>query len=179
MIMRGKWEKALARIVESPDAPAGATEPTFYPGHGREYHDYLVEVGSPNGQMVRARVGLTSTFVHAVGEPMAVEVNFKTGEVRLDLPRMSELMLQQANSRRTAAWLERQAPAGGIAQSGAVGPLLGAFDPVPPSPARGGADADDRGTAAERLARLRQLHDNALLTEAEYQARREQIISEI
>gem|GEM_PF-4802942 len=65
-------------------------------------------------------------------------------------------------------------------QSGVAGPLLGAFDPAPPSPSRGGADADGQGgTAQERLARLQQLHDNALLTEAEYQAKRKQMISEI
>lgn len=141
MSMRGKWEKVLARIVESADASAGATKPALSPGHGRENHDYVVEVGLPGGQALRATVGLVSMFVHAVGEPMAVEVNLKTGEIRLDLPGMSELIRQQAQSLRTEAWLARQDQAGVSADSGAAGPLLGAVDPSPPPPAPGTAGA--------------------------------------
>lgn len=91
--MRDKWVAALATIIESPEAPPGATGPTF--GHAREYHDYLVEAQAPNGQALRAHVGMQSLFIHAVGEPLPVEVNFKTGQVRIDKPRMAEMIKQQ------------------------------------------------------------------------------------
>jgi len=175
MVMHGKWKKALARIVESPDAPAGATEPTW--GHAREFHEYLVEV-STSRQTIQGTVGMTSLFIHAVGEPMAVEVNLKTGEVRIDKLRMSEMLSQQAQSLRTDAWMARQAQAGGGAQGGVAGPSLGASGPAPTSPSPGRA-GDPSGSAEERLARLQQLHDKGLLTESEYQAKREQIIGEI
>jgi hypothetical protein len=165
MVVLGKWVKASATIIESPDAPAGATEPTF--GRTREYHEYMVETLGPKGQPFRGYVGMKSAFIHAVGEPMAVEVNVKTGQIRLDPQGMSAIIRQQAESRRGSAWLASQARAG-AADDGAVGPVPGAA----------GA-ADGSASAENRLATLKQLHDKGMLTEAEYQAKREQIIGEI
>ena len=152
--MRGKWAKALATIVESPDAPAGATESAFSPGRGLDFHQYLVEVTGPGGQVVRGVIGLVSLFVRAVGEPMAVEVNFKTGELRLDRTGMALILRQQAASHREAALL--------------------AIEPDDAAP--GGHQA---GSAEERLTRLADLRDKGLLTDTEYQARRDRIIGEL
>jgi hypothetical protein len=103
--MRGRMHKAVGRIVESPSTPAGATGPTM--GHGRETRYYTVEVVSPNGQPVRGSVGLTSLFIHAVGEPMAVQVNFRTGEMILDDQAEALLLREQATSMRTENALNR------------------------------------------------------------------------
>jgi len=152
--MHGKWVKALATIVESPDAPAGATEPASSPGHGLDFHQYLVEVTGPGGQVVRGPIGLVSLFVRAVGEPIAVEVNFKAGELRLDRTRMAGILRQQAGSRRSAA-LPGTEPGGGMP---------------------GGRQA---GSAEERLARLQDLRGKGLLDDAEYRAQRERILGEL
>jgi hypothetical protein len=108
--MRDKWEKARGTIVESPDAPPGATGPTYSVGL-RSSHDYVVEVAAPRGQMLRAVVSMTSKFIHAVGEPMAVEVNVKTGEVRLDAERMSLILHAQAQEHALNLRLAREAQA--------------------------------------------------------------------
>ncbi len=99
--MRGKWEKARGKVVESPDAVVGAAWPTF--SGTRAAHPYVVELASPTGQVLRARVELAGIFVRAVGDPLAVEVNFKTGEVRIDRPGMAELLREQAAAEHAAA----------------------------------------------------------------------------
>ena len=96
--------------------------------------------------MVRATVGMVGFFVHAVGEPMAVEVNFKSGEVRLDRQAEAEILRQQAETMRVEASMAL--PASAVTSRSA---------PV------GGA-----GTAEDRLAQLKQLHDKGILTESEY-----------
>lgn len=96
--MRGKWEEVRGTIVESADAPPGATKSTM--GRSRENHDYVVEVRDRKGEVLRATVGMIGIFVHAVGEPMAVEVNFKTGEIRLDRQGEAEILRQQAQTMR-------------------------------------------------------------------------------
>jgi hypothetical protein len=54
--------------------------------------------GLPRGQ--EQTVGMVSMFVHAVGEPMAVEVNFKTGEMMVDKQAEAEILRRQAQSYR-------------------------------------------------------------------------------
>ena len=152
--MHGRWARALARIVESPDAPADATGPALSPGRGLDFHQYLVEVTGPGGQVVRGTIGLVSLFVRAVGEPIAVEVNFKAGELRLDRTRMAEMLRLEAISHRTAASL--------AAESGGGTP--------------GGHQA---GSTEERLVRLQDLRDKGLLDDAEYRAQRERILDEL
>lgn len=153
--MRGKWEKVRGTIVESPDAPPGATKSTM--ALSRENHDYVVEVQDRKGQVLRARVGMVGLFVHAVGEPMAVEVNFKTGEARLDKQAEAQILRQQAETMRVEASM------------------------APPASAATGSPvmADSTGTAEDRLAKLKQLHDNGILTGSEYQAKRAEIISQL
>jgi hypothetical protein len=153
--MRGRWEKVRGTIVESPDAPPGATKPTM--GRSRQNHDYVVEVQDRKGQVLRATVGMAGFFVHAVGEPMAVEVNFKTGEVRLDKEAEAGILRQQAETKRVEASMALPAPA-----------VTGSFE-----------TADGTGTAEGRLAQLKQLHDKGILTESEYQAKRAEIISQL
>lgn len=153
--MRGKWVKVRGTIVGSPDAPPGATKATL--GRSRENHDYVVEVQDGKGQVLRATVGMVGLFVHAVGEPMAVEVNFKTGEVRLDNQAEAQILRQQAETMRVEASMAHPASA-----------VTGAPVMV------GGA-----GTAEDRLAQLKQLHDKGILTEPEYQAKRAEIISQL
>lgn len=97
--MRGRFHKVVGRIVESPDAPVGATGPTL--GSSRTSHFYTVEVPTPKGQPLLGSVELTSLFIHMVGEPMAVEVNFKTGEMVLDKQAEAQILKRQAESMRT------------------------------------------------------------------------------
>jgi len=158
--MRGKWAQIRGMIVESPDAPPGAIGPTF--GLSRENHTYVVEVTGPSGQVLRGTVGMLGRFIHAVGEPMAVEVNFKTGEMKLDGPRMGEILSAQADSYRTAAQLGLKEVAGDAAPPQA---RFGAPSP-PPAPA---APAHRPGGHApspeQRLTAVKNLHDKGLLTE--------------
>ncbi len=154
-IMRGRWEKIRGTIVESADAPPGATKSTM--ARSRQEHDYVVEVQDRKGGVLRATVGMAGFFVHAVGEPMAVEVNFKTGEVRLDRQAEAAILRQQAETMRVQASM-------GLSASAVMG------SPV---------TADGSGTAEDRLAQLRQLHDKGILTDSEYQARRAEIIGQI
>jgi hypothetical protein len=105
--MRGKWEKARGKVVESPDAVPGAAWPAF--SGTREIHGYVVELQGPGGQVLRAPVEMPGIFVRAVGEPIAVEVNFKTGEIRIDRHGMAEILREQASSERAAARLTRPA----------------------------------------------------------------------
>lgn len=123
----------------------------------RENHDYVVEVQDRKGQVLRATVGMVGVFVHVVGEPMAVEVNFKTGEMRLDNQAEAAILRQQAETMRVEA-----------AMASPVSAVTGA------SGTAGGA-----GTAEDRLAQLKELHDKGILTESEYQAKRAEIISQL
>jgi hypothetical protein len=118
--MRGKWEKALGKFVESPDAVPGAAWPTF--SGSRETHRYVVELPGPGGQVLRAPVEMPSIFVRAVGDPLAVEVNVKTGEVRIDRPGMAELLRQQASAEHVAAQLARPAQTDVARDEGFGGP---------------------------------------------------------
>lgn len=153
--MRGKWEKVRGTIVESPDAPPGATKAVLT--RSRENHDYVVEVQDRKGQALRVTVGMVGMFVHVVGEPMAVEVNFKTGEVRLDNQAEAGILRQQAETMRVEASMALPASA----VTGASGTSGGA------------------GTTEGRLAQLKELHDKGILTESEYQAKRAEIISQL
>lgn len=175
--MRGRWAQVRGTIVESPDAPPGATGPTL--GLSRGTHTYVVEVTGPNGQVLRGSVDMLGIFIHAVGEPMAVEVNFKSGEMKLDGPRMAEILRAQAESHRTAASLGLNEVAGDAA------PALGAFASPParspsPSPPSAGQPHRPSGHVAspeQRLTALMNLRDKGLLTESEYEAKRAEIVS--
>ena len=170
--MRGKWVGIRGTIVESPDAPPGATGSTL--GHARENHTYVVEVTGPNGQVLRGNVDMFGAFIHAVGEPMAVEVNFKTGEMKLDGPHMAEILYAQAESARTAARLGLNEVAGDGA------PPLGGFGSPSPPPAPIAPAHRTGGHAAspeQRLTALKSLLDKGLLTQPEYDAKRAEIIS--
>jgi hypothetical protein len=166
--MREKWEKAQGTIVESPDAPPGATGPTFL--HASGDHQYVIDVATPAGRSVRATVTAFSRFVHAVGEPIFAEVNVKTGEARIDNHAMAQLALRQVDDRtRPAANPRSPAAAGGVTAGQPAGSFpAGAFD------TSGGP-----GAVEERLARLQQLLGKGILTESEYQAQRQQVISGI
>ncbi len=118
--MRGKWEKARGKVVESPDAVPGAAWPTF--SGSRAIHGYVVELAGPGGQVLRAPVEMPGIFVRAVGDPLAVEVNFKTGEVRIDRPGMVQILRELASSERAAAQIARPAQTDGGGDDGFGGP---------------------------------------------------------
>jgi hypothetical protein len=63
----------------------------------------VIEVRKPNGEMLRATVSQTSRFVHPVGSPMHVEVNFKTGEAKIDPQAMSKMAQEMLRNRPSAA----------------------------------------------------------------------------
>jgi hypothetical protein len=170
--MRGRWAQIRGTIVESPDAPPGATGPTF--GLSRENHTYVVEVTGPGGQVLRGTVDMLGRFIHAVGEPMAVEVNFKTGEMKLDGPRMGEILSAQAESCRTAAQFGLHEVAGDAAAAQAG---FGAPSPPPAPPAPAHRPSGHAASPEQRLTALKNLHGKGLLTEAEYEAKRAEIIS--
>jgi putative oligomerization/nucleic acid binding protein len=172
--MRGKWEKARGRIVESPDAMAGATKSAL--GGARKDHGYVAEVTGAGGQALRARVEMPGIFVRAVGEPIAVEVNFKTGEVRIDRHGMVDLLREQAQSELAAG---RAARGQVSTDSSSARPVSGS--PAYPSALPPGAfdTTGGAGSVQERLARLRQLLDSGILTESEYDSRRRDIVGQI
>ena len=165
--MREKWEKAQGTIAESPDAPPGATEPTFQ--RASADHQYVIEVATPSGRPLRTTVATFSRFVHAVGEPIFVEVNFKTGEARIDNRAMAQLALRQTEDRSPSAITPRSPAAGSMT----------AGQPAVPYSTRAFDAGAGQGTVQDRLARLQQLLDKGILTESEYQAQRQQIISGI
>jgi hypothetical protein len=165
--MRGNWKQVRGTIVESPDAPPGATEPTLT--LLRDNHDYVVEVAGPKGQLIRGTVGMVSMFVHAVGEPMAVEVNFKTGEMQVDKQAEAVILKQQAATKRLEPRVARETPLPSSAASTSA-PRLSMTE----SDAASGA-----GTVEQRLTRLKLLVDKGILTESEYQAKRAQMLNEL
>jgi len=69
----------------------------------QELRDYLVEVRKPNGEMLRTTVSETSRFMHALGSPMAIEINFKTGEAKIDVHGMSKLAQEMLRYQPSAA----------------------------------------------------------------------------
>ena len=113
-------------------------------------------------------------FIHAVGEPMAVEVNFKTGEMKLDGPHMAEILSAQAESYRTAAEFGLNEVAGD-----AVPRRSGSGSPPPPpaAPAPAHRPGGHMASPEQRLKALKNLLDKGLLTESEYEAKRAEITS--
>jgi hypothetical protein len=94
--------------------------------------------------------------------------------MKLDGPRMSEILSAQAESYRTAAQLGLHEVAGDAAppQAGFGSPSP---PPAPAAPAHrlGGHAA----TPEQRLTALKNLFDKGLLTESEYEAKRAEIIN--
>lgn len=172
--MREKWIKARATIVESPDSPEGATGPTFHAMSGE--HHYVIDIPAPDGQFHRTTVTMFGRFVHEVGAPLFVELSTKTGEVKVDFHAMSQLAQSQLASHRLAEGElpgrpARTAPGG---RPGPAGSPAGSGTSFSAFGTTGGS-----GTAEQRLAQLRQLLDKGILTESEYAAKRQGIISEL
>lgn len=264
-----KWEKVAGTVAQ---VTGGSIIPP--PGSGSRLADhalreYLVEVRRPSGEVVRTMVTENSRFVHSVGSPIHVEVNFKTGEAKIDPNAMSKLtsqtlrnsarlgatgatggMVNVADQIRTQAAEMASGPAGfGQASlAGALGAAIAGssvhvtriggqqvhldpdqaaelrrltsdvlsgdpvakqaarerfhqlraellqqavtgpggpgfeapgstFDPIGTArPAEPFGEGTGQGNAEERLTRLRQLFDKGIVTESEYQAKRQQII---
>lgn len=211
---QGNTIKATGTIIESPDAPPGATGPTFLAAAGS--HEYVIDVAQPNGQLVRAKVTMSSRFVHPVGAAVPVELNTKTGDVTVNHHAMSQIAMALMRDHPDAVpGSAAQARSARILPDSAVSPAEpGTFDPISAGRSRPGgptgafgepvgsfalgdsADsfalgdpADSFGafgafdigkeSADQRIARLRQLLEKGQLTESEFQAQRQQIISGI
>jgi hypothetical protein len=113
-----KWEKVTARVV---GLQGGGALPA--PGSGpsmgmQEPRDYVVEIRKPSGELLRTTVSETGRFMHSLGSPMAIEINFKTGEAKIDPHGMAKLAQEMLRYQPSAA--------AGIPDGGAAG-LTGAI----------------------------------------------------
>ncbi|HEX9065989.1 MAG TPA: SHOCT domain-containing protein [Streptosporangiaceae bacterium] len=121
--------KATGKVLVSPDAPPGASGPTFLATAGA--HDYLIEIPAPDGTMIRTTVSTFSRIVHQVGAPIHVEIESRTGTISVDHHAMSlvatKLMKEHA----------AEIP-GSAARARARRDTPGTFDPIPGSGTAGG-----------------------------------------
>jgi len=76
-----KWEPAQGTIVE---AQGGPVPGHVHGGAAHREHRYVIEVRKPAGEVIRGNVAEKSLFGYPVGSTIGVEVNSKTGEIRLD-----------------------------------------------------------------------------------------------
>ncbi len=107
-----KWEKVIARVAGVQLGGAGDAVPA--PGSGpimaaEAYREYVVDIRKPDGQDLRATVRDIGGMVYPVGWPVHVEVNFKSGEARLNSHATKKLALEMMRDRPSAA-----AGAGGV-----------------------------------------------------------------
>lgn len=83
-----KWEPAEATVVE---ARAGSAPDLL--------HEYVVDVPKPKGGLQRATVSLSGRFLYHVGATIHVEINFKTGEAKIDKVAICELPIHVRSDR--------------------------------------------------------------------------------
>jgi hypothetical protein len=130
-----KWEKAAATVVE---VTGGSIIPPPGSGSrlaGHALREYLIEIRRPGGEVVRTMVTENSRFAHSAGSPIHVEVNFKTGEAKIDSHAMSKMAQETLQGR------------GRPSATGAVGMVnvadqirMQAAEMAGSSPGRGGGD---------------------------------------
>lgn len=82
-----KWEQAQATVIGVQDAP-----PTGHASSSHLEHQYLVEVRLPSGDVLRGSVTQRSLIPHPAGSPIPVQVNAKSGEIRIDPAAKAESM---------------------------------------------------------------------------------------
>jgi hypothetical protein len=128
-----KWVKAMATVVSvrglPGEPPPQGPEPVF--SITQALREYVVEVRDAKGQVLRAALSHNSRFVYPVGSALPVEVNFKSGEVKLDAHAIAQRARQKLIDRRSAAAGmtggmvnvadQIQAQAADLAASGAMG----------------------------------------------------------
>lgn len=111
-----KWEPAQGTVIEAQ-------------AHHHERR-YVIDVRKPTGELVRGNVTEKGGFPHPVGAVVAVEINSKTGEMRIDPNARTDSihgMTQVAEQMRASAGVAGTAGAvGGAASIAALASALGA-----------------------------------------------------
>lgn len=87
-----KWEQAQGTVIEVHGPGAGAPLAAD--------RQYTVELGSPDGRLIRVTVSEHGTIEYPVGSPVHLEVNFKSGEARIDATAMSDFRVQLEQDRQ-------------------------------------------------------------------------------
>jgi hypothetical protein len=110
-----KWEPAQGTVIEAQ-------------AHHHERR-YVIEVRTPTGELIRGNVTVKSGFPHPVGAVIGVEMNSKSGEMRIDPNARTESirgMMQAAEQMRASAGAAGTAGAlGGAASIAALASALG------------------------------------------------------
>ena len=179
------WERAEATVV--------ARTVRVQPAGRRPHYDFVVEVRPVSGPPLRLTIhdGPDGDFPDpAVGDVLGVLYDPKHQHVKWDLT--DPWLLDAAADRRSASdvFVAGTTVTGfsgdvqyvsGEAASEMLGALFGpgGAETIAALRARAGHQATPAADPAERLARLQALRDRGLLTEAEYEAQRQKIISAI
>jgi hypothetical protein len=164
------WEKAEATVV----ARTVRVQPAGY----RPHYDFVLDVRPGNGPPLRMTIhdGPSGDFDDPlVGDVLGVLYDPKHQHVKWDStdPRFVDTAVaRRAGSVQVLS---------GTAASEMLGALFGpgGAEAIAEMRARAGDQAASAADPAERLARLRTLRDSGVLTEAEYEAQRQKIISAI
>jgi hypothetical protein len=167
-------------------------------------HRYVVEVRKPTGEVIRGNVTEKSPYALAVGTFIGVEGHAKTGDIRFDpnaqtysVAGMLTMTGQMGGFQGAVGPYGAGAPAARKAATDRLRELSDRAREHPAYQQAGGAPAvpaegfagssgpsafdigGGQGSVEERLATLKQLHDKGVLTDTEYEAKRQQIISSI